>query len=142
MRADCIEHTQVGNGGYGCTARVIDGKRRRLKLHRIAYCEANGLHIDDIADVVIRHKCDNPRCINPEHLEPGTQADNMHDMNQRGRRVGNKVLTPEQVDEVRRLYKPYDKEFGGAALARRFDVDQKTISCVVNNKTWSNHDCN
>lgn len=34
---------------------------------------------------VIRHKCDNPACINPSHLEIGTQKDNMKDAEKRNR---------------------------------------------------------
>jgi hypothetical protein len=35
--------------------------------------------------MVLRHKCDTPLCVNPDHLETGTQMDNIHDMIKRGR---------------------------------------------------------
>ena len=42
-------------------------------------------HKKNIADLVIRHKCDNPSCINVDHLEYGTQKDNMLDCKTRNR---------------------------------------------------------
>lgn len=69
--------------GYG--RFKIDGK---LKLpHRVVYeCtkgpipKGTGYH-----GTVIRHRCDNPACCNPAHLEPGTHRDNVMDMHRRGR---------------------------------------------------------
>ena len=77
----CIEHTQQGDkDGYGHTH--YQGKR--ASLHRLAHYKATGTWPE-----VVRHTCDNPRCINPEHLLGGSASDNVQDMLSRGR--GNKA---------------------------------------------------
>lgn len=62
---------------------VKDGRRRRTRAHRAVFIEYNGY-----APPVVRHKCDRPECYNPTHLLPGTQADNIKDMHDRGRNRG------------------------------------------------------
>lgn len=52
---------------------------------------------------VVRHKCDNPPCINPEHLETGTVAENHDDMWSRGRRPKNYKFSDAEVREMRNL---------------------------------------
>ena len=54
----------------------------KFKAHRVSYEMANGPIPDGL---IIRHKCDNPNCVNPKHLESGTQKDNMLDASFRGR---------------------------------------------------------
>lgn len=53
---------------------------RPVNAHRVAFMLAYGY-----LPPVVRHKCDNPPCCNPAHLEPGTIADNHRDMVERGR---------------------------------------------------------
>ena|ERR1700733_8097685 len=58
------------------------------------------------AGMKIRHTCDNPGCLNPDHLIPGTQKQNMEDMVSRGRqargeRSGSSRLTNVQVAAIR-----------------------------------------
>ena len=63
------------------------GVYNRTRAHRIAYEAANGpipASIDG-QRAVIRHKCDTPLCVNPDHLEIGTQAQNMADKADRDR---------------------------------------------------------
>lgn len=80
--------------GYGLIGGVINGKRyapkgQRMLAHRVSWI----IYIGDIPPsdaahgTVVRHKCDNPKCVNPNHLQLGTQADNVKDMIERGRRV-------------------------------------------------------
>ena len=103
-RSNCIDHGQKGDKeGYGSTVRHIDGKRKYIRMHRARFFDANGYWPD-----VVRHTCDNPRCVNPEHLIPGTIADNNHDRAERGRNANvngtrNPMarLTTEQCDAIR-----------------------------------------
>jgi hypothetical protein len=56
--------------------------RTRLLAHRVSYEIFHGPISDNL---VVRHRCDNPPCVHPDHLEVGTQADNLRDMRERGR---------------------------------------------------------
>ena len=64
--------------GYG---RFYDGIRS-VAAHRFSFALHHGPF--DLS-LVVRHHCDNPRCVNPQHLAVGTQAENVKDMFQRGR---------------------------------------------------------
>ena len=68
----------------------------RVRSHRVAYALANGMVMPD-PELVVRHKCDNPRCIRAEHLELGTHKDNIADAVSRGRMQWQKGLTPEEL---------------------------------------------
>ena len=89
----CLIWTARKNGdGYG----IVTVRRRQWKAHRLAYADAWG---EIPPGMVIRHKCDNPSCVNPSHLELGTDADNAKDKAIRHRvRV---KLSDEQVRSIR-----------------------------------------
>lgn len=67
--------------GYG--AITVDGKY--TQAHRAMYFMLNP---DADKSMVVMHKCDNPRCINPDHLQLGTVRDNIMDMHNKGRFKG------------------------------------------------------
>lgn len=70
-------------GGYGRCQHTANGNVEHY-AHRIAWI----LHFGDIpSDMRVLHKCDNPPCVNPEHLFLGTDADNMADRDAKGRYV-------------------------------------------------------
>lgn len=128
--------------GYGVT--YIN--QRQVYAHRLAYCDSQGVSIDSIQDKVVRHKCDTPSCFNPSHLEIGTQADNMRDMYERGRRVAYSApgernpfakLTDQNVIEIKRLYVRGSKEFGLSNLAKRFGVSTTSVHKIINGQSWS-----
>lgn len=128
---DCIDHGRKGDrDGY---ARVkVNGKQ--TKAHRLAYCQANGVSLGDIAGRVVRHSCDNPRCVNGDHLLLGSQADNIQDMMDRGRhRTGPRTLSPENARMIR------DQPWVSArAWALLFGVSLNAIKYVKEGRTFAN----
>ena len=87
----------------------------------------------------VLHKCDNPPCVNPEHLFIGTQFDNMQDMHAKGRagdcrhlgeQHGCAKLTTAQVKAIRKSRKT-QKE-----LAQKYGVRQTNISMILSRQTW------
>jgi hypothetical protein len=117
--------------GYGI--REVNGTTWRA--HRYAYTQAFG---PIPAGHVVRHRCDNPPCINAEHLELGTQADNLADMDERGRRNAPKgsdhyasTLTPADVRAIRTL-----RYASLTVLARRFHTTPAAIRDIRLGRTW------
>lgn len=76
----CWEWTASDNGnGYG----VFGVSGRTTYAHRFSF----ELHHGSIPDgMYVLHKCDNRRCVRPDHLFSGTQRENVHDMIAKGRR--------------------------------------------------------
>jgi hypothetical protein len=107
---------------------------RPLRVHRVS-AELAGL---DIWRRVVRHRCDNPPCVNPAHLLVGTQLDNVHDMHERGRGNvgtinGQAKLTDDQVLEIR---VKLTEGIPGKALAAEYRVGGATISDIKHAKRW------
>ena len=120
--------------GYGRIWNNDEGKAKRV--HRVAY----ELWVGPIPEdrPVVRHKCDNMICVNPVHLEPGTDADNMHDRDERGRHrvtVGdgrkNTKVKDAQVTEIRRRYHEGEKP---KPLSEEFGISQSHLFRIVNNE--------
>ena len=87
--------------------------------------------------LMVLHRCDNPPCVNPEHLFLGTARDNMADCLSKGRRrIAERHpkarLSPADVLEIRALY----HSVGCAELARRFGVSEGAISGAASGRNW------
>lgn len=87
---------------------------------------------------VVRHKCDNPPCVNPNHLELGSPLDNARDALDRNRYArgtaqGLAKLTEEQVLAIRRLTLPINK----AAVGRQYGVSRRVIYDLLLRNTWT-----
>lgn len=132
-KSECAEHQLKTRGpGYG----YLQHEGAQVLAHRLAYCQANDLDMSAIDGLVVRHRCDNPRCINPDHLDIGSQADNIADKVLRGRAlrgeaVGNSKISDAQADEIRRLYQPRSKDFNQYQLAKKFGITQSQVSMIL-----------
>lgn len=127
--------------GYG-TIGLGGRSGGKMLAHRVAWVLSQG----DIPDaeghhgLVVRHSCDNPLCCNPAHLEIGSQADNVRDMDRRGRRISNakagsthhnSVLTEKDVRAIR-ASRESDVE-----LASRYGVHRKHIAGIRKRRSWT-----
>jgi hypothetical protein len=75
------------------------------------------------------HLCRNTRCVNPDHLEPVTKAENQ-------RRGLSVRLSWEAIEFIRSHYQPYHPEYNQYTLAKMFNVSRRAIQKVIQNKSW------
>lgn len=88
------------------------------------------------------HICDNPICVNPDHLFLGSIGDNMRDKNQKNRqakgsKIGSSVLNEEKVLNIRKKRLSGEKYKN---ISCEYDVDWRTIRDICKNKIWKHVD--
>lgn len=115
-----------------CGYRMATIKGKYIAIHRAIYMD---LHGELPSSVFVRHKCDNPSCINPEHLEAGSHEDNMKDMIIRGRsgkgiKNPRAKLTEEMVREI------LVSDENQCALGRKYGVTNSMIHLIKKRKAW------
>lgn len=110
--------------GYG----QIGVGRTVLLTHRFSWMLHNG---PIAAGLFVCHHCDNRKCVRPDHLFLGTNADNMADCKAKGRARGaegprnaNMRLTAEQVADIRSRYKQGEKS---GTLAKEFGITPQYV---------------
>jgi hypothetical protein len=123
----CGRKSPKGYGRWEHDGRIIGA-------HRFAYMLTKGVIPDGL---MLRHSCDNPGCVNPAHLEPGTARQNAADAIERGRfckgeRNGRAKLTPQEVISIR----ANPAGLNVTRLAQAFGVSKATISLIRSNKRW------
>lgn len=124
---------ELNNRGYGRFWFI----RRKELAHRMAYYLANQWWLDWWFDsrYEVMHSCDNPLCVNPDHLRLGTHADNMRDMAAKGRSgMPNVKLLPEEVVMIRRV--ALKGHLSQSKIGEIFGIGQSHVSRIVNRQCW------
>lgn len=118
--------------GYG----MVRWGKKQYGAHRIAYQLAFGT-ISSTS--LVCHHCDNPACVNPNHFFLGSNADNAHDRDRKGRQITrrgetrpNHKLSDKQIIEIRALHK---HGLTYRQLAVRFNVSKTLIADIITRKT-------
>lgn len=134
----CWNWTRPLFKGYGFATDPMR-QNHSIRAHRLAWISRNGPIPDGLC---VLHRCDNRRCVNPEHLFLGTRGDNNRDMTAKGRQVSPRgeanpqaKLTEEDVREIRGLHR-----IGGLkqeTIAGLFGISQHRVSDILRGVGWN-----
>lgn len=111
--------------GYGRTS----DRGRSLKAHRVVYEEMRGPIPDGL---VIDHLCNNPKCVNPDHLEPVTLQANSARGSLKERRKVPATSTPDYVTQIRTI----GTSMSQRNIAEMFGIGQRTVCDILKGYTW------
>lgn len=139
----------LSEDGYGLFSIWIDSKDKKIRAHRASYM----LNIGDIPDgMLVLHECDNPPCVNPNHLFLGTHKDNSDDKVAKGRQLKgeamqlalkDKVLVGSNhpnsklnEDQVREIKLMLSRGMAKRQIARMIGIDKSVIISISQGRAW------
>ena len=137
---DCWEWTATKyRGGYGHFYMKINGKKTMYKAHRFSYEYFNKVDLKD--GECVCHTCDNPSCVNPDHLFVGSAKDNNDDKIKKGRlgfgrKSGYSWLSLDIANKIRLIYS--EGKYTMKQLGAMFNTSAAQVERIVNNKIWKN----
>lgn len=125
-----------GHGQFSIGSRW-DNSNKSIPAHRFSWEIHNGKIPDKFC---VLHKCDNPPCVNPDHLFLGTRFDNNKDMVKKGRAFhtngtinGMHKLSDSNVINIRNLFK---NGLNQREISRKFNISYGNVHCIVRRKSW------
>lgn len=129
-------------GGYGyCSVTHLHNgiKKRCIGAHRFSYIIHNGMYYPERKELVT-HRCDNPSCVNPDHLVLGTTQSNTQEavdrgllINVKGEKHGRAKLTVAKVKQIKKLI---SEGWNDNRLGKKFGVSGATIFCIRIGRNW------
>jgi HNH endonuclease len=154
LKTRCWDWVGGNIRGYGHF--WVNGKT--VKAHRYSYT----VYVGEIPNgLLVLHKCDNPSCVNPDHLFVGTELENRQDCTGKGRQArgnthGSKTrpesvlrggrhprtrLTETLVKKIRVEYVKGSTSRGTYGLAAKYNLSQATIQRVTSGTDWTTREC-
>lgn len=137
-----IEYEVNEKGCHVCTSHRLDKKGypqisingKKMYMSRYMFTVHNG---DIPKGLIVRHTCDNPGCINPNHLMLGTYADNSRDMVERNRQAcGSKVNTAKLTKQDVEAILSYPDNVSNTEIAQLYNVNILNISRIRRGLIW------
>lgn len=117
--------------GYGHMREWRDGRWIMGYCHRISF----ELHVGAIPDgLFVLHRCDNRRCVRPDHLFLGTNKENTLDALRKGRFVfapGRTHLSEQDVIFIR------ESNDGVGVISERYRIGRDAVHAIRSGKTWA-----
>lgn len=130
--------------GYGMFFGEHHGVKKDMLAHRYSYL----IHKGEIDGFVVMHKCDNPFCVNPAHLELGTQAENLIDCIKKNRhaKTKNRPNIPDgykkrtvannglkvSTEDVAKMIAMRKNGMRNIEISEIFNVSKETVSRLIN----------
>ena len=136
-----IEFVEDENGCYNVISHTLSNtgypkiyyNNKHGAVHRYMYEQAFGALPKDI---VVRHKCDNPKCCRLDHLEIGTYADNSRDMVERNRQAKGETHGMHKLTETLVRAILAEKDLTQYEIAAKYEISQVLVSELELNKIW------
>lgn len=117
-------------GGYGQLGFVISVNPKitfPVGAHRVSW----EIRFGSAVGFNVLHTCDNPPCVNWNHLFLGDGLINANDAIDKGRAHDRRKITFAQAEEIRQVYVPYSRRFGCRALGRDYGLPFQSVSLIV-----------
>lgn len=128
-----------GAHGVRKTRPRIETRRDGVVSVELAYRAAYRVFVGSIPEkLFVCHHCDNPMCVNPDHLFIGSHKDNMKDMREKRRQAkGDRVhLAKLSEDDVKRIRELRPKRRFTSQVARELGLSYQAVWLVLTGKTW------
>jgi hypothetical protein len=136
----CWPWTGTLKDGYGQLKRE-DGQTN-IYAHRASVEITRRIIVP--STLVVMHTCDNPRCVNPQHLRVATQRENVLDMHRKGRAASNVIrgdrhgstkISDHDVTAMKQLWsRRHQTAVTQQQLAQRYGITQAQVSRILNGK--------
>jgi hypothetical protein len=144
VESGCWEWQKGKVEGYGalCVGSMAGNNLTTALAHRLSY----RLFVEKIPKgLLVLHRCNNRKCVNPEHLYAGTNQDNTNDKMRAGMALGatgesggHSKLTEEDVIEMRKMRQETGMSY--KKLANLFNVSDSAAWSACTKKTWKHID--
>lgn len=126
----------ITRGGYGHIRKRVNNVNKMTRAHRVSYELYKGPIPEGLQ---VLHTCDNPICVNPNHLFLGTNQDNVDDKVSKdrhsfGRSSNHMWLSKELADKIKSVY--LNSKLSMKAVASMFNTSAPQVCRIVKNKIW------